>query len=410
MRRIFIFFSVLLSLPAVADGLHSWQLSGSHVGDNAAGAAAIANSATTAYYNPAGLYRVQYQDLAFSLIGQINSVKFNGQIETDTITSGTIQGGQTVILPNLQYAAPITEKIGFGFTITSPYNLNLNYGKDAFSRDLLTQLKIMTTNLGISLGCKLFEHIALGIGIDSEYLKFRLDRLDAKILAQTGLSKNKFSDWGWGFNGSVLLEMSPKTRLGLIYYSKIEYYAVGDSQFSSNDTLNKTKIKSTLELPDSVMLSLYHDSTKQFALLGSLYCTRWHSAKSLNLNNVATADTPINILISTPLKNTWGFSIGTHYSIDDHTILRLGFGYDQTPTTDRSRSLIIPDADRYTASIGLGYQLTNTIGFDIGYCHVFMPHKDITHTQSINTQNIITTGQLSNKEDTIGIQFNWKMT
>ncbi len=63
--------SVLLFLSStalMASGFQTWQQSGKSYGDGAAGAAAEANDATTAFYNPAGLVKIKHQDAAFSIL------------------------------------------------------------------------------------------------------------------------------------------------------------------------------------------------------------------------------------------------------------------------------------------------------------------------------------------------------
>lgn len=396
-----------------AGSFQAWQQSGESVGNYAAGGAAVANDATTAFYNPAGLTRIKHQDAAISTVGKISSVEFHGRINptpaiTGYVNSGNIQGGTTRAIPTLLYAAPVSDKWGFGFIVTSPYETSIDYGRNSFARYAITKNKIYTIDLGPSIAYRVFNWLSIGAGFDAQYLRMTYNQADTTgaNVTNDGLNSNVLTDWVFGWNFGALWEISQDTRFGISYRSRMDHRATGSSKYTGM----RSRAKLHMELPPTTTFSLFHSFTDWFALMGTANFTHWRIMKNIVLTSAAGPGGTNNITMVQDLQNTWRFVLGATFKPGTLFTIRTGVGFDQSPIKNNSRNLIFTDSDKYLASLGFGYKISDKMSVDVGYTHAFFVHRRINQTQTYGAENLTTTGSIYSSEDTIGAQFNWLMT
>src|SRR3990167_7552000 len=417
MKKMIVFVTgcLMVSGYAFAGSFQLWQQSASQIGDDGAGTAASANDATTAYYNPAGLTHIKHQDMAISLLGTITNIKFKGQLNTSpAITgfnnSGTAQGGESNFIPTLLYAAPLNDQWAFGFSIASPFNNDINYSQNNFTRYTLTNNTIKTMDISPSFAYRPFNPISIGIGPDVERFQMEYNRVDTTTsTVNDSLVTNKLDDWAYGWNAGMLWEISNNTRIGASYHAKITYHIVGNSRFSGTGT-NSTRATSDVYLPPLTIFSVYHDFNTHFTMMSTISYTQWAKLGALTLNNVAGISSPTTITLQDEMQNAWRFVLGAHYQYAQHFKLRGAIGYDQSPTNDKTRDIFIPDANQYILALGLGYEINQTFSLDLGYSHAFTQHASVNHTQTYGATTITDTGNLQQNTDMIGLQLNWLMT
>ena len=66
-------------------------------------------------------------------------------------------------------------------------------------------------------------------------------------------------------------------------------------------------------------------------------------------------------------KNSWFFSIGTDYRINDEWTVRAGFAYEDSPVVNEKRTALIPDADRIWISLGATWKMNKQLRTDFGF-------------------------------------------
>jgi len=66
-------------------------------------------------------------------------------------------------------------------------------------------------------------------------------------------------------------------------------------------------------------------------------------------------------------QDTWLFSVGADYRINDAFTIRGGLAYETSPIDDQStRMAVIPDTDRVWFSLGGSWHATQDLQFDVG--------------------------------------------
>ncbi len=141
--------------------------------------------------------------------------------------------------------------------------------------------------------------------------------------------------------------------------------------------------------------------------------TQWHVFDEVILTNVSGVDEENedsdHIIVHIPqnFKNTWNYSVGANYHVNEQWFIRGGLGYDQTPSNDEDRNVQLPDADRYVAALGLHYQALKTLGFDLSWSHFFAGDTSLDVTQQVGAQITTTDGDVHGNADVYGFQVTW---
>lgn len=412
---------------AEAASFQIWEQDGASVGNYHAGYAALANDASTAFYNPAGITRIKNQQVVFAVDGIRTSFEYKGTVTTNllgTMNVPQVNGGVFAVVPSLHYVAPINDQVGFGFSIDAPFGLKTNYGDQTTMRYAATISSLSVIDLSPSLAYQLNKQLSFGVGLDYQHVQAELDSIvgafSPGLLDTT--STNKADGNGYGYHLGGLYQFSPASRVGLSYHSQVKHHLTGSSKFSgplstlysgqpllvsNNATVNMT-------LPAYTALSAYHKFHPQFAMMGSAIYTQWNVFSDLSLNNIAGVNnlgnpsTAIEVVLPMHYRNTWNFSVGADYYLNCAVTLRGGLGFDQTPVRNQYRDVRIPDNNRYIVAFGGHYQATKTVGLDLGWSHFFVDQTTVNPPPLVvGSESVRTNGRVDGSADVVGLQVTW---
>ncbi len=414
---------------AAAFALYEQGVSG--LGNAYAGAAAVAEDATTVWWNPAGMARLG-AGKHFAIGGVLisPSTKFsNGSsipAAFNTAPAGTGgDAGKDAIVPSMFYVMDLSPRMHFGVGISVPFGLKTEYDSDWIGRFQGIMSKVETLNINPSLSYKLSETASIGGGISYQHGKVDLKtavNYSAIVSGALGLNlegQNTTSVDGdaWGFNIGGLFNVAPGTRVGIHYRSSLDYKLDGNTSFSNVPAAfagipaaaagtSNGNVKLDLKTPDNLSFSVAHKLNDQWDLLGDL--TWWHWSKIKQLPVVRTSGPANGTTLSTLTFNfddTWRASIGANYKLNGPWTLKLGAAYDQTPVPNaESRSVRLPDNDRYWLSAGAAYQASRNGRLDFGYTLVSVKNADINNDQRATGAGIVN-GSYKAHIHVLGVQY-----
>ena len=437
------------TLHAGAFSLYT-ESSAAAIGNYAAGIAAEAADASTGWYNPAGLVFLNKQEAVLSGVGVFPSSKIYGT--SSYVTEGIpapyiqsfngLQGAENAVVPALHYAKPLGDKAAFGFSVVSPFGLSTDWGTTSPVRYYATYTQLMTINASPEIAGKLTDNLSVGLGLDLQWARVTFNAVIGSpaalqflqsiggLVTPTTLdstSVNKGSSFDVGFHAGVLNTYNDNhTRIGLNYQSGMMHQFRGNSTLTGrladpaltnpNATYRSdVLISNNVELPDIVTLSGYQDLTEKLALLGSVVYSAWSPFEKIELNNIAafSAETGEQALVNSTIvqdyKNAWRFALGANYHVNDQWMMRVGGGYDQTPTINSQRDVRLPDSNRWALSIGAHYQARHNIGLDAGYTYLFgSNHSVLNKVQKLDAESTnIITGYTKTNAQLVGLQVVW---
>ena len=393
----------LAATEAHAAGFYLQEQTPRGIGRANAGSAAVADDATTVFFNPAGMTHLEAAQVDLGVTVLLPVVDFSNRGTTAT-TPGTLGTAAPVTgnnggnpfdptpVPHLFVAYPVLNKqLWFGFALSAPFGLKLDYRDDWFGRYESTNTELKTIDLAPSVAYKINDMFSIGAGLDIQYASARLESRIPNPLTPggpTAATDGNFlvegESWAVGFNAGLTFSPVRGTRIGLHYRYGITQELEGDTSVTGltgplAGANGRTSMKADVKLPDVIGLGIAQQVTPQLTLLGQANYFTWDRYNEVRIRTAGAPDqvSPQNY------ENSWSFAVGAEYQLNQSWSLRGGFQYDESPTEDpRFFSTRVPDADRYYTSIGATYRLNDRISFDLAYAHVFLADAEINRTDT----------------------------
>jgi len=177
----------------------------SSLGTAFAGGAASAEDASTLFFNPAGLARLDYGEFQMGLHAIIPSDTFENQGSRYNLpgtpfnglaVKGTNDGNAGVfhIIGNTYLSQPVLRNsscgdLTIGLGITAPFGLETDYSPDWVGRYAALRTKLLTLDIQPTIAWR-WDRLSLGAGLDIQYASARLTQaIDFGLAAQAPLGQ-----------------------------------------------------------------------------------------------------------------------------------------------------------------------------------------------------------------------------
>lgn len=432
-----------------ASGFAIIEQSVSGLGNAFAGGAASAEDASTIFFNPAGMILLEGQQVVGALHVIAPSTKFKAETATNVTgapdalgTNNGGDGGVTGVVPNLYYSYKTTDKMALGIGINAPFGLATEYDKDWVGRYHAVESDVMTINVNPAFAYQAAEKLTIGAGINIQYIDVTLSSMidgglvnygagnllgiadgvgGASVVSNTAYdiyAENTGDSLSYGYNLGLLYQFDEKTRLGLAYRSEIKHKLEGDIKTTVPVTMAPLgmlfadqDIYGKITLPATASLSLFSQLTEKLALMGDITWTGWSSFDKLTINFEGSGIATNNSSTTTEnWDDTWRYSVGATYKTCDMFTLRTGVAYDETPISDEYRTPRIPGTDRLWLSLGGNIKLSDTMGLDVAYTHLFVDdsrmEKYVSTPEDQSRGTVV--GEFENSVDIVSAQLNYK--
>jgi long-chain fatty acid transport protein len=392
-----------------------------------AGTAALADDASTGFYNSAGLTRICEEQVVFSVIGIKTTAKIKVNRAFDTIgqpvTTPALPISTRIIgdglSPGFHYAYRLNDCFVFGFNVTMPFGLKTGYREDSAARYSSTRSELRTYNFSPSLAYDFCNGFSLGAGLDIMHVFAQLDT-QINVLptgvgtppVSDGFRVDKAENWGVGGHIGALYQFNECSRLGVNYRSPVTVNARGQSIQQNSATLapaiNRFDLSAKTTLPGTAVISGYHQICN-WAILADIQWTQWSTFQGLTLRRVDGDQRLVQ-----KFRDSFRFALGAHYQLDECWLFRVGTAYDQSPVRNELRSTRIPDSDRYWLAVGARYTFSPCLRLELGYSHVFFRNSIANDRAPTSSVTALQGGQFLNGSvrsaaDLLGIQITWDL-
>lgn len=381
--------SLLASGTAFASGFALREGDADWMANAFAGDTAKAYNASTVFSNPAGMVRLDQNEVtsAFNYIGP--TVKFSG---TNTVGLTATRGGnggnliEDAVTPAGYGVWSYSPDLKFGFSASAPFGQRVKNPMDFVGRYQSQTSSISDLSFNIDAAYRINEHWSIGGGPVIDYFEARLTQAinTGATSALTGdpVADLHGHDTAVGFDVGFLYQINPDLRLGLNYRSSIVHAITGTqgiyvpplitalsprtaALLASQTSLAKTKVT----LPDSANLGGYWQITPKWAALGEVAWTHWSLVDKI----VVTPQQAFvqGSTITENFHDTFSVSLGTSYRVIDKLLLQGGVSWDESPVDNRNRTSRIPDSDRYIIGVGATYTIAPSVDVTAAYAHIF---------------------------------------
>ncbi len=379
---------VIFSAPiaAQAAGFALIEQSASGMGNAFAGGGAVAEDASTIYFNPAGMTYIE----GTQIVGAIHLIKptaeFNGTISgTGKLGNDGGDAGDLALVPNFYYKRNLNDTFKFGLGINAPFGLKTEYDPAWKGRFQAIKSEVKTININPAIAFKANDQLSVGIGVSAMWAHAELT--SSINTAGDPQVKIKGDDWGFGYNLGAIYQATTNTRVSIAYRSKVNQTLEGTSEsaFKALDGIPSrmlnTDVTAKVTLPETLSLSTFSKVDDQFDFMADVTWTRWSQFKELNvirINGTTLSGTNEN------WSNTMRYSIGANYHYSDYLKFRAGLAYDEEAISDQFRTARIPGNDRKWVSLGANWKVTPDSSFDLGYAHLFINNASIDDNRIAN--------------------------
>ena len=415
---------------ANASGYALIDQNASGAGNAYAGAAAVAEDASTIFFNPAGMSYLPNSQFVASGQAIKPTATFDNN-NSKTIGSTNLRGGNGgdpgdwAFVPNFYYAKAVSDSIHLGLGVNTPFGLETQYENGWVGRYQALNSKLQTININPSMSYKANDWLSVGAGINIQYADTTLSNAidqgticygklgpaSCNVLKLTPQNNDgnvsiKGNDWGVGYNLGVIFQPLETTRIGIAYRSRINYTLKGNASFSNiatpfASTFRNSAVTADFSAPDTISGSIVQQLNSQWDLLGDVTWTHWSLFKQLKVVNASGS------VLNNQIENwqdTMRYSVGASYHYTEQLKLRVGSAYDQTPTTNTTRTARIPDNNRVWMSLGANYKLSPSSSFDAAYTHIFVDDS-LINQGVINSATGQLKGNYSSSIDIISVQY-----
>lgn len=380
MKKTFCVFSMTIVLvfsssQSFAAGMILYEINSPLTGTASAGWAALANDASTAFTNPAGMTRLDRSQLLVGAQPLIITSKFNPS--PSTTFGGTDGGNAGGVIPSLggYFVHSVSDRFKLGFSLLSYFGLGIDYGDNWVGRYWVEKSDFLTLAMSPSAAYKVNDWLSIGVMLKVLYSKLNTQSAIRNFFAEAdGQLKYEDDDFGFGGGFGLLIEPRKGTRFGVTYYLPVEVSfnevpelkGVGPilGGLLSRLGMNGRSVGMDFTIPQWIMVSGYQQITEKLAIMGNFGWQDWSQFGNVDISLSVNPETTRSFNNNLGFKDTWHAAIGAQYRVSEPWLLSAGFAYDSSPSDASNRSPDLPfDRNfRYAAGVQYGWSKNLTLG------------------------------------------------
>ncbi|MGA6826417.1 OmpP1/FadL family transporter [Nitrospira sp. NS4] len=365
-----------------AGGLSLYEIATSDVGLASAGWAARAQDPATLLKNPAGMSLLegnQFQGGAQLLHASIGFSPGPG-----TSVSGNDGGNPIGTLPALSlfYVHGLGQDVKVGLGLFSNFGLGMNYDSGWVGRYYAINNTLLGLSVMPALSYRINEKLSIGVAANvmAGYLDYSA-AINNNVLAIANRPDGKMAmnDTTVGAGGNVGLLYEPRkgTRFGVTYYSQVKLDFGTTPTFTglSNPVLsalqNQGSLNKALDLgvtvPQSVMVSSYHELTDRWAMMLDFGWQDWSQFGKVEIGLTGSSPATLTTTTNLDYQDTYHVALGNRYRLNQAWLLNTGFAWDSSMIKNQNYTVSLPVGQIYRFGLGAEWQASPKLNVAFSY-------------------------------------------
>jgi long-chain fatty acid transport protein len=362
-----------------------------------AGAAAGGPSLSSMFWNPATMTQagpgLTTESIASGIFGRTN---INPTSAANPALPGLLGLGASgdiaddAFVPASYMVYRPSPDLAVGLSMNSPWGLVTAPRTQWAGMFYARESRVFSFNGTLMAAYQVNPWLSVGAGVQVQYFRVRLEQAFPGsgvpgVFPDTLRLKGDSTDVG--FVAGVTLTPSPWTTIGIGFRSGIDHKLEGTVSRPAflvpvppifvTVPAATTDITATVPLPESVNVGIRQRVTVTLTVLGTFEWTNWSRLGTIPVNATPAGVPGIPTGLGFEWEDGWFASGGLEYQWGPQWAARAGFGFEHSPVTDRVRPARLPDNDRYWLGLGLSYNYSEKLSFDIGYSHIFVKDSPI---------------------------------
>lgn len=364
----------------------------------------------------------------------LTTISPSGGFTDDIFQQHTDMTNQTFLIPNVFITRRMSDKIGVGIGLFVPYGLGTKWPTTFSGRFAGYDTEVKSYYIQPTVSYQVTPRLSLGLGIDYIHASVALhQRLDLSaftavpgvtfgqlgIPSGTDFANADLSATGSGiaFNGGVTFKVNDRLTLGGHFMTKKTIHFSGNASFQQLATglvlpkqnpidstsvipidgfltLNAFQAGQALSggpattdvvLPDQGTIGLDYKFTDKWHVSADYQQVVWGWFQTLQVNFQNAATPPL--VANEYYRDSNGFRFGTEYQYSPKLTLRGGYVYNSAAAPQQTVTPRLPEGDRNSFIVGVGFQLTSALHGDATYMYLKQNDRRgrVSESSTVNT-------------------------
>ncbi|MFD2676879.1 OmpP1/FadL family transporter [Camelimonas lactis] len=354
---------------AMAGGFALREQSAAGLGLSFAGVAAGGGGLSAGYWNPAIITGFG----GFTTASSYTAIAPYANITADPATPTWALGpgrdiGLSGVLASSVAAYQINDRVWIGVSAGAPFGLSTKSDYTWSGQVYGRTSRVLGMSVSPMIAVKATDWLSLGVGVTAQYMDVRLTQAAGVAPAATGVALDA-DGWGVGYMLGATITPGPNTTIGIGFRSAVHQDVTGSATgpFIPGAGPLSLKAKAPLNTPEVLTVGVRQKLNEQWTVLAGFEWTNWSRLGyvPVRINGVVSEALPF------AYKDGYMASAGVEYAWSPQLTLRAGLGYEWSPVSNRVRDVRLPDTNRLSASVGLGWRLNDALSLDVSYAHLF---------------------------------------
>jgi len=320
------------------------------IGPAFSGVTARASNASTVFWSPAGINRLDQPELVVGATLAVTQSKF--EVDESNRSGGDADSDTTLLaIPSFYYAHPINDRWRVGAALTVPSGFGNEYGKSWSGRYLAEESNLAFVTLAGTVGYRFNDQWSIGGGPMMIYTD-SVSKARVNDFGPTdGRIKLEEDGVGFGWQAGLMYEFSKTARIGMVYRAEIDPDLSGKPKFQNigpvlDGLLNASGLKDQsidvkFKVPEMVQLGYYQDLNEDWSFTADML---WVNMSGFGINHVSVNSdmTSATVSLDGSFKDTYAFMGGLRYQYRPDLAFSVGAAYMTSPATDGRRTIALP--------------------------------------------------------------------
>jgi long-chain fatty acid transport protein len=354
-----------------------------------AGRAASALDASTAVSNPAGMTRLEKNELVLGLQPVYMDFQFDPSDGTTVAGDDGGQAGGFTPAGGFYMVHPLTDRLRLGFSNFSAYGAAQDFGDEFVGRYTIMNANLLTMTAGSSLGYRVNDWLSVGAGAYLTYAMLDQDIAVPRLGAGDGTVT--LEDEALGYCGSLGLLFHPceSLRIGVAYTTetKLKFEDVlsarglgaGQQWLLGHLGLSGGEMDMEMTMPQGVMVSVYQDLNERWAILANVGWQDSSEAGKMDVDIDAPAGS-VDTTLDRKFDDTYHVALGARCRLNEKWTWGFGVAHDTSPVDDEDRTVDMALDRQWRYATGLEYALSESKTIGVAYTFLDLGEAGVDQT------------------------------
>ena len=319
------------------------------VGPALTGLAAGGNDATSVFFSPAAIKRLEKPEWVVQTAVVFEESRF--EVDEASQDGGSARSDDRLLLvPGAYHVRPLGERWRLGLSLNVPSGFGNDYGLKWAGRYLAEESSLAFVAAAAPVAYKVNDQWSIAAGPYMIYTDSVTKARVNNLLPEYGDGSVKLEEDGaaFGWLAGVMWELTDRTRFGFSYKSSIEPDLKGTPTFANLDPIVRealaaadllgTEVDVDFKVPAIAQGGFYTEFAERSAVTGDVV---WVDMSEFGVTHVRVGQESISVR-SEGFDDIWITSAGLKYRHSDDRTYSVGAMYVTEPIKDSRRQITLP--------------------------------------------------------------------